>query len=184
MSNLNIANRYARALMDLAVNENSLDAISADIELINNTLRSSRQLQLTLTSPVVKSEVKHSILTEIFQNRITPVTLSFIQFVINKNREDLLTNIVKQFLAFRDRKLGITSADIISAEPLNDEQKNRLVKRLEGITGKKVRVNYSLNNSIIGGFVIRIEDTVYDASVKHQLDLLKDKLLQENYSMN
>lgn len=184
MSNLNIANRYANALMKLAVDKSMFDAVSSDIELIYNTMRSSRQLQVALCSPVIKPELKLKSLTEIFQSRISPVSMSFIQFIVKKNREAVLFNIAKQFLELRDRELGIVNAEIISSSHLSNEQKERLKARFEEMTGKKVRFSYSLSSNIIGGFIVRVNDTVYDASIRHQLDLLKDKLLKENYSMN
>lgn len=184
MSNLNIANRYANALMQLAEDKNAFDSVSADVELVYNTLKSSRELQVALSSPVISQKDKKSILTQVFENRISPESMEFIQFVVQKNREDLIFNIASSFLILRDKKMGIVNAEVISSYQLNDEQKNKLKSKIEEITRKKVRLTYSVRESIIGGFMIRIEDTIYDASIKHRLEALREKLLKGDLSLN
>jgi F-type H+-transporting ATPase subunit delta len=184
MSDLNISNRYAHALMNLADEKDSLSKISDDIELLNNTFSSSRQLQLMLVNPIIKSEKKLTILTELFKDKTSDDVMEFMKFVIHKNRENLLFKIVKQFIVRRDIKLGIINAKVISSVDISDEQKKILQQKLEDYTSKKVRISYSLDKKIIGGFIIKMDDTIIDASLKHQLDLLKEKFLEGSISVN
>jgi F-type H+-transporting ATPase subunit delta len=184
MSDLNISNRYAHALMNLADEKDSLANISDDIELLNKTFSSSRQLQLMLVNPIIKSEKKLNILTELFKDKISYDVMEFMKFVIHKNRENLLFKIVKQFIVRRDIKLGIINAKVISSVDISDEQKKILQQKLEDYTSKKVRISYSFDKKIIGGFIIRMDDTIIDASLKHQLDLLKEKFLEGSISVN
>ena len=184
MSDLNISNRYAQALMNLAVEKNSVEKISGDIEFINNTFVASKQLQLMLVNPVIKLEKKISIITELFGSKVSADTFEFMRFVIHKNRENLLFKIVKQFLVLRDKKLGLINAVIISPEEILDEQKKDLQMKLESYTQKKVRISFARDEKLVGGFLIKMDDTVIDASLKHQLELLKEKFLKGSSSVN
>lgn len=178
MGILNIANRYANALMEFAIEKELLEKVSADVDLIYNTLKASRELQVLLTSPVLKQDKKLGILEDIFSNKISGEVLTFLHFIIKKNREDVLFQMMKQYLELRDQKLGIINAEVTSSLELIDEHKEKLRMKLEDYTRKKVKISFSLDNKLIGGFVVRIGDTVLDASIKHQLELLKEQFLK------
>jgi len=184
MSNFNISSRYANALMQLASEKNLFQQISADMELVFNTIHSSREFKRMLASPVVKQDDKEQILLRVFENRINHDSLNFLQFIVRKKREALMFNIVRQFLALRDQKLGIVNAEVVSNPELSDDQKNKLTKKLEDFTGRKVRLNTGLNRNLLGGFIVKIEDTVINASLDHQLELLKKQFMKGDSSLN
>lgn len=184
MSNINISNRYATALLELAEEKKSLEEIAVDVELVKNTLLGSKQIQLMLLNPVIKSEKKHQILTEIFKGRVSDEILDFILFILKKNREDLLTMIIKRFLELRDERLGIVDAKVLSTIGFSDEQKKKLQQRLEEVIKKKIRITFKEDKNLIGGFIIKVNDTVFDASIKHQLELLKENFLKGNIQQN
>lgn len=185
MSVYRIAYRYANSLMLLVEEKNILKKISDDAELFYNTLNSSKELRAVLKSPVIKIDVKKSLLEKIFEKKISIETVGFINFVVEKNREDILFDVFKEFLALVDKKNGVVKAKVVSAVDLNDQLKLKMVGDLGKKTNKKVSVNYSIDSNIIGGFIVRVEDTVYDASVKHQLSLLRKRFSEEiNISNN
>ncbi len=184
MSNINISNRYATALLELAEEKKSLEEIAVDVELVKNTLLGSKQIQLMLLNPVIKSEKKHQILTEIFKGRVSDEILDFILFILKKNREDLLTMMIKRFLELRDERLGIVDAKVLSTIGFSDEQKKKLQQKLEEVIKKKIRITFKEDKNLIGGFIIKVNDTVYDASIKHQLELLKENFLKGNLQPN
>ncbi len=179
MSVFRISYRYANSLMLLAEEKDILKKISDDADLIFNTLYASKELRAVLKSPVVKSTDKKALLEKIFQNKISSDTESFINFVVEKNREDILFDIFKEFLVLVDKKNGVVKAKVVSAIDLNDQIKQKMVVDLEKKTNKKIAANYHVDPNVIGGFIVRIEDTVYDASVKNQLNLLRKKFSQE-----
>lgn len=183
MGNLNISTRYANALMRLASDKNLFEEISADVDLVYNTFRGSRELQVFLKSPVIKSENKVDVLAGLFKGKISPDTLAFLEFIVKKNREELIYLIVQQYIHLRDEKLGRTNAQVVSVLELNDEQKEKLKNRLEELTKKKVRLTFSTDSRLVGGFIVRIGDTVLDASLKRQLELLREQFLKENSSV-
>ena len=171
--------------MQLAEEKKIFSKVSDDAELIFNTLNSSKELRSVLKSPVVKSNDKKSLLQKIFEKKINPETESFIIFVVEKNREDILFDIFKEFIVLADKKNGIVKAKVVSASDLNDQLRQRMTDDLSKKTNKKVSANYNVDANLIGGFIVRIEDTVYDASVKHQLNLLRKKFSEEiNLSNN
>ncbi len=185
MSVYRISYRYANSLILLAEEKNIFEKISADADLVFNTLNGSKELRAVLKSPVVKIEIKKSVVEKIFEKKISSETLSFINFVLEKNREDILFDIFKEFLALVDKKNGVVKARVVSAVDLNDVLKQKMVDDLEKKTNKKVSASYSVDANVIGGFIVRIEDTVYDASVKHQLSLLRKRFSEEiNISNN
>jgi F-type H+-transporting ATPase subunit delta len=180
MSDYNITTRYANALIELAEEKKSFEQVSSDIELVHNTLKSSKELRIMLTSPIIKQHQKSSILENIFVSKIGNDTRNFLRFMIDKNREDYLYKIVKRYLELKDLKLGIVNIIVTSVIELSENQKKELNKKLEAYTNKKVRINFKTDDTIVGGFIIRIGDSIIDASVVHQLDLLKNKFLDES----
>ena len=184
MAETKVSTRYANSLLDLASEKNNLGEISKDMELVYTAINSSKELKNLLESPVVKSEMKQSILSEIFQNKIIDDSLNFIKFVVDKNREDILDSIIEKFLDLRDEKLGLVRVEVRTSFDFTDEQKEKLRKRLENILNKKAHLNFIVDKTIVGGFIAKVGDTVYDASIKHQLELLRKEFLQGSVHLN
>jgi len=179
MSVFRVSYRYANSLMLLAEEKNIFQEVAKDADLIFNTINNSKELKVILKSPVIKTELKKKLLNEIFFNKISSETLSFIDFVIQKNREDILLEIFKEFLVLCDKKNKILRAKVKTAVELDESLKSKLTSKLESRTNQKVIANYLLDQKIIGGFVVEIDDQVYDASVKHQLAQLRKKFSEE-----
>lgn len=179
MSVFRVSYRYANSLMLLAEEKNIFQEVAKDADLIFNTINNSIELKVILKSPVIKTELKKKLLNEIFSNKISSETLSFIDFVIQKNREDILLEIFKEFLVLCDKKNKILRAKVKTAVELDESLKSKLTSKLESRTNQKVIANYLLDQKIIGGFVVEIDDQVYDASVKHQLAQLRKKFSEE-----
>jgi F-type H+-transporting ATPase subunit delta len=180
MSNFNISTRYARAFIELAESKNMLKDAADDMILLKNTFNSSRELRNVLSNPVIKKEDKGSILISLFKKKVSEDTINFLRFIIDKNREDKLVDIVRRFNDIYDEKSGIVNAEVTGAIEIEKGLKDSFQKAVENYSNKNARVKYSSDLDLIGGFRIRIGDTVIDASVKNQLELLKTKLLEEN----
>lgn len=179
MSVFRISYRYANSFFQLAEEKKSLKNFVDDVELIYNTLVQSKELRAILRNPVIKQKDKKNLLSKIFGSKIRKETSDFLEFLVTKGREDIITEIMKEFLNLRDDKEGIVRTGIISSVELTDGVKKDLASKLEEKTSKKVKTEYSVDPEIIGGFIVKIKDTVYDASVKHQLELLRKKFSQE-----
>ena len=177
MSDFNITSRYATALMELSEEKNAFTQVASDIDLVVNTLAGSKDLRATLSSPIIKSVKKIEILKEIFTKHISLDTENFLVFIVNKSREGLLFEIVKRFNQLRDEKLGLVNIDVTSAVEFDDAQKDSIKTKLKDYTKKDVRIDFEVEENLIGGFLARVGDTVLDASIKQQLRNLKKQLL-------
>ena len=184
MSEFSVTSRYAKAFYEYADKKNSLEKISKDLLFINNTLEGSKELRSVLKSPVIKKDKKQEIIKDLFEEKIDRESLNFLNFIIEKNREDSLYGITNRFMRLSDEHAGILNAKVTSAVELDDAQKLSIKKRLEDYTNKSVRLSFALDRKVIGGFIVKIEDTVIDASVKHQLEILKEKFTEGSLTFN
>lgn len=177
MKNTRVARRYARGLMAAAEELRTVGNVAADLELIGQVLRDSREFRMLVASPVVSPARKTLIFRELFGRHVSPGMLTFLGFLASRNREDILPDIVEQFRLLHDERLGIVTVEVAAAVELTQPQHERLRTELERTTGKKVRVQFALDTKVRGGLVVKIGDTVLDASVRRQLELLRDRLV-------
>lgn len=184
MAQSKVAIRYAISFLDTAIEKNILKQVSSDFELIYNSLNKSSDLKRALKSPIIKNEIKESVFAAIYKDKISSESFSYLNFIISKGRENILTDILEKFFFIRDEYLGIANVQITSAFELTSEQKMQLQKKFESILNKKVKANYVIDEKIIGGFIAKVGDTVYNASVLNQLELLKKQFLHGSVSLN
>ena len=184
MADSKVAYRYASSLLETALENNSLDKVYNDLKLLIESFDKSGELKRAVESPVIKPDIKISFLKEIFSKKMDKETLKFILFVVDKNREDILYVIAEKFIDLRNENLGIVELDVKTAFKFNEDQKQTLINKFEKLLKKTINLNLIVDNSLIGGFVAKVGDTVYDASLKHQLELLKKEFAQGSLSLN
>lgn len=175
MADIRAAKRYAEALMSAAEEKKLLDRVTEDMQTLGRMVSESREMILFLKSPVIRTEKKAAILREILGKKLHDLTMSFVILLAEKGREGILPEIGTQFFALRDERLGIVSVEIKAAEEIPKDQHDRIQKRFEGLTQKKVRLAFSIDKQLKGGFLARVGDTVFDGTVKRQLELLKER---------
>lgn len=178
MSVFRVARRYAEAAYGLAEEQKVVDAVACDFELIRGTIAGSREFVAFLHSPVVSKEKKRAVLAELFQQRISGFTLSFLNLLVEKGREDVLGDVVGEFFKLRDERMGIVVLDVRAAAEMTHEQQQAIIKRFASLTGKTVRAAFSIDRGLKGGFVARIGDTVYNGSIVRQLELLREQFAE------
>ena len=177
MKNLRAARRYAVALMDDVEGRREMDAVAADLAMIGSLLEKSRELRLFLVSPVVSAQKKVQVFDALLKKRVSDTTVMFVRLLISKHRGGLLPEIVEQFSVLRDVKLGVVQAEVQSAVGVTSSQRNTLQEQLNRYTRKKVNLRLAVAPELKGGLLIRIGDTVLDASVRRQLELLRDRFV-------
>lgn len=168
------AGRYAGALLDTAIEKDILEEIYKDMLFLKRTIDDSRDLQLFLKSPLIKKAVKISAMKEIFGDKIHELSMNLINLLSEKNREKLLHEITGAFELLHKAHHGIIDIDVESAFELDKDQLNDLKNELEKSTGKHVDMHLTIDEDLIGGLKVRIDDTVIDGSVKHKLSQLKE----------
>lgn len=176
MSEFNVSTRYAKALLELSEEENNFDVISKEMDFVEKTLRDSSELRKVIASPVIEPDKKISIIEAVFKDRVSPEALNFLIFLINKNRDKLFYDIVKRFLELRDVKSGIVNVSVTTAIELPEDEKQKIIAKFEQYSGMQIRAAFKVDENIIGGFLVRLGDTVVDSSVSHQLEKLKKQL--------
>jgi F-type H+-transporting ATPase subunit delta len=179
MANLRIANRYAEALLTTAEELHIRKEVSDDLAVIQRIIKESREFQLFLKSPVIKKEKKQAVFLASFGSSVQSLTLRFLSLLIEKEREDVLPSIIDSFFGLQDEILGIVHVRVKTAAGLSQQQTAQLKQRFEAYSKKKVFIDQSLDKQLIGGFIARIGDTVFDGSVKQQLELLRKHFAEE-----
>ncbi len=176
MSEYRAASRYAAAILGVAQEARKLDEVSRDFQLIEKVTGDSPEFRSFLKSPVVNAEKKKKTLTEIFERKLGELTMKFILLLAAKGREGLLPEIVKQFYRLRDDRLGILNVTARTAVAFTPKQEEELTGQLEKVTKKKIHLKFVVDPTLKGGFTVHHEDTVWDASVRHQLEVLRERL--------
>lgn len=170
------AKRYANAFLGLAIEKDILEKTREDMLMIKSTIDGSSELQLFLKNPIIKKDQKKAAIKKIFDGKIQDVTFEFYNLLARKDREALLEEISTKFLELYNQHQGIIKVGVTSAKKLDDSQLKELENNIEKSTGKKVEFMTNVEEDLIGGLKIRIEDTVVDGSVKFKLSQLKDRL--------
>lgn len=170
------ARRYANAFLEISLEKDVLEKSREDMLLIKNTIEASDELRLFLKNPIVKKDQKKAAVDAIFKDKVQDITLQLYELLLKKDRESLLEDISRNFIELYNLHKGIIEVGVTSAKELEDAQLKALKKNIERTTGKKVEFKTKVDEELIGGLKIRIEDTVVDGSVKFKLNQLKDRL--------
>lgn len=177
MSVNRIASRYAKSLLELAVEKGQLDAVRADMDTFRSAL-ANRDFTLLLKSPIVHADKKLAILDAIFKDKMNPLTLAFLRISVQKGREPFLTDMAGAFIEqYRELK-GILSVRVLSATPLDASVLDRIREQLRqsGTASGEVQLENVVDPALIGGFILELGDRRYDASVARKLDLLRKEV--------
>lgn len=172
MAGARAAIRYAKAVLSLASDQKSADAVNSDMKLIVSTIADNKDLSEALQSPVIPSSVKKSVLLEVFKNS-NKTTLSLIDTLISNNRIDILGEVALKYSQLLDELKGIELATVTTAVVLTADLEKKVLAKAKELTGKNVEVKSIIDESILGGFILRIGDLQYNASVANQLNKLK-----------
>jgi F-type H+-transporting ATPase subunit delta len=173
-----VANTYARAFADVVFHAHlDADRSIADLRAIATLLAESVELRRVWENPAVPAEQKRRVLDVIAeQDGIAKPVRNLIAVLIDHRRTHFLAPIIEQLEKELDSRLGFAEAEITSARPLGDNEKREFEAQVGKLTGKKVRARYGQDASLLGGAVVRVGSTIYDGSVKGQLERLKEAI--------
>ncbi len=176
MSNLSSA--YADALFEIATEENKLDDILSQSFSIMEILNENHDFLKLLNTPTVTKEEKTDFVDKVFKDKIDISLLNYIKVMIQRKDTQRLTDSFKAFEKMYNKHNNIEKAVATTAIPMNDELKNKLVEKLEKITGKKIILTNKVEESCIGGVILEFSDTQYNDSILQKLNTLKKQLKQ------
>ncbi len=169
-----LAFRYAKSLLDLAIEQNVIEDVIEDINAIDKAI-GVRDFHMLLKSPIISADKKGKIFESIFGGKIQKLTSEFFKIVLKKGREAYLPEIVKEFLIQYKSYKHVSSVKLITAQPLDaaslEKIKEKLTKSSE--TDDNIEIETAVDPALIGGFKLEFDNKVYDSSVAHKLEQLK-----------
>ena len=173
-----VTSTYARALADAIFDGHvDPDKTRQEVKTITELVTSSKELREVWEAPSIGADQKRAVLDAVVAREgFSRTVRNFIAVLIDHRRINLLAPIVKQFEQELNQRMGFTDAEITSAHELNQADRGTLESRVERVTGKKVRARYTLDESLLGGAVVKVGSTIYDGSVKGQLERIKQAL--------
>ena len=173
-----VASTYARAFADVVLSAHlDADRVLGGLRRIATLLAESIDLRRVWENPAVPAEQKHNLLDAIVQqDGIERHVRNLVAILIDHRRMHFLESITRQLEKELDARLGFAEAQITSARELGNTEKQALETQIEKVTGKKVRANFELDASLLGGAVVRVGSTIYDGSVKGQLEKIREAI--------
>jgi F-type H+-transporting ATPase subunit delta len=175
-----LAERYAGALVDVALENKQADQVKLELAAFAAMIRESSDLHAFLSNPSIARTSKHAAIEELVARMGASRTLrNYLFVIVDQRRAGMLPEIEQAFSALLDARQGITQASVISAAELTAKERAEMGAALAKLTGKKVQAQFKTDPALIGGAVVRIGSTIYDGSVRAQLDRLRARMISE-----
>jgi F-type H+-transporting ATPase subunit delta len=165
--------RYAAAFFDLAEEKGIIEKANEDMTLFGNVCESNRDFVLMLQNPVINSEKKKKVITHIFGASVTPLSLSFMSLMIRKRRERYLPSIAEAVADLYQAYKGIKTAYVTSAVELGEGERKSILEILQKVTDKKIELVEKTNETLLGGFVINLDNFQLDQSIAAKIKQLR-----------
>ncbi len=177
MNESKISVRYAKAFFSAAVERNLLPVVKKDVDLLLHLLQTQPRLKEILGSPVVQTKDKRSFLDKVFKAQFNELTMGFLHLLLKNNRELFLFEICLNFQGLYGKLTGIKSAQLTTAVEMDDTQLKLFNQLIQVRFGSKAEVLTTVDESLIGGFILKVEDKQLDASVSTQLKKMRRELV-------
>jgi len=177
MKSTKAAGRYAKALLELALDQQKIEAVENNMQQILTVADETQDFKVFLSSPLINVDKKLEIIKSIFGN-FDALSISFLEMVATNRREALIIEIAASFLAQLKEHRGIVPITIISAKPLDVHTKDEITSKISGSIKGTLEITENVDESLIGGFIVRMGDHQIDASVSNQLNRLKQELVK------
>ena len=178
MSEIQVASRYAKSIIDLAVEQNVLEEVKSDIELFIETCRANPALQAILKNPIISLDKKAGILEGLFADKLNKMILSFFKIVIRKGRSEILYATGKEFINQYNVLKNIVKAKVTSASSLSSENIKEIEDVIKEATQGEVYLSTEVDPDLIGGFILKVGDKQFDASLSSKLNKLRKEFIQ------
>ena len=176
--------RYAKSLISISKEQNSLETSFNDMLLVSSVCSSNKDFVNLLKTPIVKTDLKIKILNELLAKSISNLTLSFIILIAKKKREILLPEIAECFIALYKNNKNIKEVSVVTAKPLDDDLRKEVMSYIEKQSNSKIELEEIIDESLIGGAIIRMDDKQLDASISSKLKSLKNQFSENLYIQN
>ncbi len=170
MPNPRLAHRYAKSLLDLAVEKDQLEQVNNDMLYLQQLTKGSRDFLTLLRSPVISADKKQGAIAAVTAGKLTEMTAAFTRLLVSKGREGELPEIITAFIRQYKDKKGIHTVKLTTAAPVSEEVKNRIVEQVKTTGGiQNIELETIVDPKLIGGFVLQAGDKLVDASIAYDL---------------
>lgn len=180
MTEQKVSRRYATAIYDNSMSIGQTKQVHEDFQYISSLLKSSKDLMVMFRSPVIQKWKKQDVIEVLLKDKVSDITYKFLKLLTDKQRENLIPDIIFQFEFVYNEANNIQKIMVVSAHELNDTLRSKIIDSVSEWTGKKIISDFTVDPKLIGGVFIRVENWVYDATVARQLTLLRQKLIEGN----
>lgn len=185
MPNPRLAGRYAKSLIGLAIEKNQLEEVYNDMLFLQACTQQSREFVNLIKSPIITADKKIAILQAVTAGKVGTLTDAFNKLLINKGREENLPEIATAFIDQYKKHKGIHTVKLTTAAPISDATKAAIVDKVKKETAlEKIEVSAKIDQSLIGGFVLEIGDTLVDASIAYDLKKIKSQFMKNDFIYN
>ena len=183
--NPRLAFRYAKAILDLAVEKGQLDTVYNDMLTMREVYRASRELVILLQSPIIKTDKKRQILEAVTAGKISPLTTAFNKLLMTKEREAYLPEIATAFIEQYKTHQGIQTVKLTTAVPISEDLKKAILDKIKADRHvAQIELHTEVKEELIGGFVLEIGDQLIDASVAFELHTIKQQFQNNDFIYN
>ncbi len=182
MNNPRLAGRYAKSLLGLSIEQNNLDAVYADIKLLQSIGKTNPDFTRLLSSPVVAADKKGKIIAAVLTGKVSPLTSSFLQLLVRKTRESNLHEIVKAFLEQYNELKQIHHVKLTTAGSMSPELEEQIVRKIKSDTGvENIELEALVDEELIGGFKLEMRGNLVDTSILRELKDVRKQFAENIY---
>lgn len=167
--------RYAKAILDLAISQGVANEVYNDMVLISSTVKGKEELNAFIQNPTISVNVKESALTEVFAST-NGLTKGLFHLLFENKRFEILEDVASQYVLQSDEMNGFEVAKVTTAIPMDEALEAKVSEKIREFSNKKITIENIVDESIIGGFILRIGDKQYNASIANRLKVLKREL--------
>ncbi len=173
--------RYAKAILNLAKEQGVDSEVNDNMKLISETIAGSDDLHTMLKSPIIKVSDKKNVLNALFGNHVNTITKGLFNLLAENKRMLMLHSVTKQYVIIYDHYKKMQTATVTTAVPLTDALQDKIQDKIVTLTGNKATIKNIVNPDILGGFILRVGDVQYDASLSNQFNELKREFDNSHY---
>lgn len=185
MLNPKLSARYAKSLMDLAIEQGKLDAVYQDMQGLQGICRSSREFVSLMKSPIVKSDMKMGVVKSLIEGKSDALTLAFVQLIVTKGRDYFLPEIIDSFITQYKKHNKINEVKLTTAIALDNETVEHIKAKVAAqFPGMSIDMTTAVNEDLLGGFIVESNNNQFDASILRDLRDIKKQFLKNEFVQN
>ncbi len=182
MLNPRIASRYAKSLIDLSIEKGSLEEVYKDMQYLSAVSKANKDFVNLLKSPIITPDKKQAILEAVTNGKVSELTAVFNRLLIRKGRESNLPEIADAFISQYKKHKQIFTVNLATASPISEELKQEIVDKVKSESDmKNIELSASVNEDLIGGFVLQVGDQLIDASIAYDLNVIKKQFSNNDF---